>query len=71
LKREQVTPRAPWEVSRRDLDAEPIRSVIERLRSTGKLAQLAQSELELGSRFVAAAESNQGVGCVRGADLGM
>ena len=37
LKREQVTPRAPWEVSRRDLDAEPIRSVIERLRSTGKL----------------------------------
>src|SRR6476646_9054883 len=31
LKREQVTPRAPWEVSRRDLDAEPIRSVIERL----------------------------------------
>jgi hypothetical protein len=35
------------------------------------LTQLAQSELELGSRFVAAAESNQGVGCVRGADLGM
>jgi hypothetical protein len=37
LKREQVTPRAPWEVSRRDLDAEPIRSVIERLHRTGKL----------------------------------
>jgi hypothetical protein len=36
LKRKQITPRAPWEVSRRDLDAEPIRSVIERLR-TGKL----------------------------------
>jgi hypothetical protein len=29
LKREQITPRAPWEVSRRDLDAELIRSVIE------------------------------------------
>ena len=28
LKREQITSRAPWEVSRRDLDAEPIRSVI-------------------------------------------
>src|SRR5215470_4129552 len=37
LKREQVTPRAPWEVSRRDLDAELIRSVIERLHRTGKL----------------------------------
>jgi hypothetical protein len=37
LKREQVTPRAPWEVSRRDLDAEPICSVIERLHRTGKL----------------------------------
>jgi DNA polymerase-4 len=37
LKREQVTPRAPWEVSRRELDAEPIRSVIERLHRTGKL----------------------------------
>jgi hypothetical protein len=37
LKREQVTPRAPWEVSRRDLEAEPVRSVIERLRRTGKL----------------------------------
>jgi len=40
LKREQVTPRAPWEVSRRDLDAEPIRSIVERLHRTGKLAQL-------------------------------
>jgi DNA invertase Pin-like site-specific DNA recombinase len=37
LKREQITPRAPWEISRRDLDAEPIRSVIERLHRTGKL----------------------------------
>ena len=27
----------PWEVSRRDLGAEPIRSVIERLHRTGKL----------------------------------
>ena len=32
-----ITPRAPWEVNRRDLDAEPIRSVIEHLRRTGKL----------------------------------
>jgi hypothetical protein len=37
LKREQLTPRAPWEVSRRDLEAEPVRSVIERLHRAGKL----------------------------------
>jgi hypothetical protein len=37
LKREQVTPRAPWEIRRSDLDAEHIRSVIERLHRTGKL----------------------------------
>jgi hypothetical protein len=37
LKREQVTPRAPWEIRRSDLDAEPIRSIVERLHRTGKL----------------------------------
>jgi hypothetical protein len=37
LKREQVTPRAPWEILRADLDAEPIRSIVERLLRTGKL----------------------------------
>jgi len=37
LKREQVTLRAPWEIRRSDLDAEPIRSIIEHLRRTGKL----------------------------------
>jgi DNA invertase Pin-like site-specific DNA recombinase len=37
LKREQVTPRAPWEIRRSDLDAEPIRRVIDRLLRTGKL----------------------------------
>src|SRR5450755_1445369 len=30
LKREQVTPRAPWEIRRSDLDAEPILSIVER-----------------------------------------
>jgi hypothetical protein len=38
LKREQVTPRAPWEIRRADLTDEPVRSVIERLLRTGKLA---------------------------------
>ena len=37
LKREQVAPRAPWEIRRADLDAEPVRSIIERLLRTGKL----------------------------------
>jgi hypothetical protein len=34
---EQVTPRAPWEIRRTDLDAEPIRGIIDRLHRTGKL----------------------------------
>ena len=37
LKREQVAPRAPWEIRRADLDAEPVRSIVETLRRTGKL----------------------------------
>jgi DNA invertase Pin-like site-specific DNA recombinase len=37
LKREQVSPRAPWEIRRADLDAEPIRMIIDRLLRTGKL----------------------------------
>ena len=37
LKHEQATPRAPWEIRRADLDAEPIRRIINRLLRTGKL----------------------------------
>jgi len=37
LKREQLAPRAPWEIRRSDLDAEPVRSILERLHRTGKL----------------------------------
>jgi Recombinase/Recombinase zinc beta ribbon domain len=37
LKRDQATPRAPWEIRRADLDAEPVRSIVERLLRTGKL----------------------------------
>jgi DNA invertase Pin-like site-specific DNA recombinase len=37
LMREQATPRAPWEIRRADLDSEPVRSIVERLRRTGKL----------------------------------
>jgi DNA invertase Pin-like site-specific DNA recombinase len=37
LKREQTTPRAPWEIRRADLDAEPVRSIVKKLLRTGKL----------------------------------
>jgi hypothetical protein len=37
LTREQVAPRAPWEIRRTDLNDQPVRSVIERLIRTGKL----------------------------------
>jgi hypothetical protein len=33
----QVVPRAPWEIRRADLDAEPVKSILDGLRSTGKL----------------------------------
>jgi len=34
---EQVAPRAPWEIRRADLEAEPVRGILEHLRRTGKL----------------------------------
>src|SRR5499433_4128864 len=37
LKGEQVTPRAPWEIRRTDLQTDPIRRIIDRLLHTGKL----------------------------------
>src|ERR1700680_14231 len=37
LRRAQNTPRAPWEIRRGDLNAEPVRSIVERLLRTGKL----------------------------------
>ena len=37
LNREQVAPRAPWEIRRSDLDTEPVRSILDHLRRTGKL----------------------------------
>jgi hypothetical protein len=40
LEREQVTPRAPWEIRRSDLDTAPIRRIIDHLHRTGKLILL-------------------------------
>jgi DNA invertase Pin-like site-specific DNA recombinase len=35
---QQVAPLAPWEIRKADLDSEPVRSILQRLRRTGKLA---------------------------------
>ncbi len=37
LHKEQVAPWAPWEIRRSDLDADPVRSIVEHLLETGKL----------------------------------
>ncbi len=37
LNREQVAPRAPWQIFRGDLNREPIYSILDHLRRTGKL----------------------------------
>jgi hypothetical protein len=37
LKREQLAPRAPWEIRRSDLEADPVRHILNHLRQTGKL----------------------------------
>jgi DNA invertase Pin-like site-specific DNA recombinase len=37
LKKEQVAPWAPWEIQRSDLDSEPVRTIVAKLRETGRL----------------------------------
>ena len=37
LKREQAAPRAPWQISRAELEAEPVQRIVDRLLRTGKL----------------------------------
>lgn len=37
LSMEQVAPRAPWEIRRSDLDSDPVKTILDRLRETGKL----------------------------------
>jgi DNA invertase Pin-like site-specific DNA recombinase len=38
LSRTQVAPRAPWEIQRSDLDAEPVRGILARLHRSGRLS---------------------------------
>lgn len=37
LEKKQAAPWAPWEIKRSDLEAEPVRQILEKLRQTGKL----------------------------------
>jgi hypothetical protein len=37
VKKEQIVPWAPWEIKRTELDSEPVRRALQRLRQTGKL----------------------------------
>ena len=53
LERGQVAPRAPWEIARTDLDKEPVKSILERLRRTGKLALTGGSAADQGHLFTA------------------
>ena len=52
LQREQVAPRAPWQIRRADLESEPIRSVVERLRRTGRLVLPGGSSTDQSQLFV-------------------
>ena len=38
VKKEQIVPWAPWEIQRTELESEPVRRVLQRLRQTGRLA---------------------------------
>jgi DNA invertase Pin-like site-specific DNA recombinase len=52
LRREQATARAPWQIRRADLQAEPVRTIVEGLRRTGKLILRGACAEEQSSLFV-------------------
>jgi DNA invertase Pin-like site-specific DNA recombinase len=54
LKKEQAAPWAPWEIRRSDLEVEPVRSILKRLRETGKLVLGGDSSAAQGRLFVQA-----------------
>lgn len=44
---DQVAPWAPWEFQRSELEAEPVQSILERVRKTGRVAlQGVRSDLQ-------------------------
>lgn len=46
LKRQQVAPRAPWEIRRKDLDGELVCGILDHLRQTGKLVLTGRGDLD-------------------------
>ncbi len=61
LKREQLAPRAPWEIRRSDLDAEAVRRILDLLHRTGKLVLKGGRSAEHPNLFV----ENKGDGNAR------
>ena len=61
LSKEQLVPYAPWEIRRADLDADPVKSILERLRSTGRLVLEGGHSENQASLFT----ENKGVGNAR------
>jgi len=51
LERNQVAPWAPWEIQRSDLDQEPLRGILKRVRQTGKLELGRDRSDEQGALF--------------------
>ena len=51
LKMVQVVPWAPWEIRRSDLDSEPVRGILKRLRETGKLVIEGDRSSDQGTLF--------------------
>ena len=64
LPMKQRAPLAPWEISKSDLDTEPVRSIIRRLRHTRKLVLPGDLTSKQGSLFV----ENKGVDNERHSD---
>jgi DNA invertase Pin-like site-specific DNA recombinase len=46
LKRDQVAPRAPWEIRIEDLDDEPVHGILDHLKQTGKLVLSDRGDLD-------------------------
>ena len=51
LNAEQVAPYAPLEIKRTDLDSEPVASILEHLRTTGRLVLNGNPSVEQTSLF--------------------
>lgn len=56
----QIAPFAPQEIRRADLESEPVRTAIQRLRATGRLALSGSVSTEQGSLFDVSSSEERG-----------